>query len=125
MTNDIIRVGHATTSIPISTIFKPFEEIIPNDLYDNINIDWDHFRKSTQIQKSHPHDVYPMQTKNRGILFLVNIINFDYNPNLKRNGAKIDKYHLIKLFRDCFGFTVYYFEDITKIVSNNDNKQYC
>lgn len=55
---------------------------------------------------------YPMRSKNRGVLFLVNIINIKDKPSLYRNGAIVDKHRLISLFKQ-FGFEIFYYEDLT------------
>lgn len=55
---------------------------------------------------------YSMKSKNRGVLFLVNIIEVNGQPKQYRNGAEIDKANLIKLFRE-FGFIVFYYENLT------------
>lgn len=55
---------------------------------------------------------YPMKSKNRGVLFLVNIIEIKNRPDLYRNGAILDKKKLIALFRE-FGFKIFYYENIT------------
>lgn len=65
---------------------------------------------STGIINEHfPLETYSMKSRNRGVLFLVNNINF---PNLKtRKGADQDRVNLITLFRK-FGFIIYYFENL-------------
>lgn len=55
---------------------------------------------------------YSMKSKNRGVLFLVNIIEIKNEPDQYRNGAIVDKMKLIKLFRE-FGFKIFYYENIT------------
>lgn len=62
--------------------------------------------------------VYPMKSKNRGVLFLVNIIEIQNQPDKYRNGAILDKQKLITLFRQ-FGFKIFYYENITLKVSLN------
>lgn len=56
--------------------------------------------------------VYQMRSKNRGILFLVNIIEVKNQPHNYRNGAICDKEKLITLFRQ-FGFKIFYYENLT------------
>lgn len=59
---------------------------------------------------AHPKvSVYHMHSKHRGVLFLVNIINFKQTP--KRAGADADRNNLICLFRQ-MGFVIFYYEDI-------------
>lgn len=55
---------------------------------------------------------YSMKSKNRGVLFLVNIIEIKDQPNQYRNGAILDKKKLITLFRE-FGFKIFYYENLT------------
>lgn len=55
---------------------------------------------------------YPMRSKNRGVLFLVNIIEIENQPDQYRNGAILDKMKLIALFRE-FGFKIFYYENLT------------
>lgn len=55
---------------------------------------------------------YSMQSRNRGVAFLVNIINFRYRPKEPRHGADVDKVNLVQLFRQ-MGFTVMYYENRT------------
>lgn len=66
-----------------------------------------------------------MKSKNRGVLFLVN--NIDFHTNTKRRGADRDRVNLITLFR-AFGFIIYYYEnlrtdtfnDLVKILVKSD-----
>lgn len=67
-----------------------------------------HFDNSSKI------GTYAMNTANRGILILVNNINF--KAKSKRNGATVDRDNMIYLFRDMMKFKVYYFEDLTSEV---------
>lgn len=61
---------------------------------------------------SHPKmGIYKMQSKPRGVFFFVNIITFEKKH---RNGADMDRENLVTLFRE-LGFTVYYYEDLTKL----------
>lgn len=59
---------------------------------------------------------YSMRSKNRGVLFLVNIIDIQNKPDKYRNGAMWDKIKLITLFRE-FGFKIFYYENLTLRVS--------
>lgn len=56
---------------------------------------------------------YDMRSAKRGLLFLVNIINFEKKK--RRNGADVDRDNLINLFRQMH-FQIMYYEDITKAV---------
>lgn len=58
---------------------------------------------------------YDMKSAKRGVLFLVNIINFKTKPTNTRNGASVDRDNLINLFRQ-MQFQIIYYEDITKAV---------
>lgn len=76
-----------------------------------------HVRKSTHAHGLEPGNkipVYPMNSKNRGVLFLVNIINFEAKKF--RKGAHADSDNLITLFRE-MGFKIFCYEDLTKTVS--------
>lgn len=56
---------------------------------------------------------YNMKSKERGVLFFVNIINFADNFKKKRNGAEIDHANLVTLFRE-LGYKIFYYEDLTR-----------
>uniref|UniRef100_A0A2M4CSE3 Putative caspase-1 n=1 Tax=Anopheles darlingi TaxID=43151 RepID=A0A2M4CSE3_ANODA len=56
---------------------------------------------------------YSMKSRNRGVAFIVNVIDFVKNVHAKRNGADIDGRNLISLFQQ-LGFVVFYYENITK-----------
>lgn len=71
-------------------------------------------KKSIKYHKHKILQTYDMKSKNRGILFLVNIINFKGNE--PRRGAQIDRDNLISLFRQ-MNFEIFYYEDITVNVS--------
>lgn len=69
--------------------------------------------KSTEINYSKVTSTYRMESRNRGVAFIVNIIDF---PNYaRRAGADVDRNFLVTLFRE-MGFTVFYFENFTKSV---------
>lgn len=55
-------------------------------------------------------ETYPMRSKHRGVLFLVNIIDFK-EKDKRRNGAEADKHRLLDLF-DQMGFKLFYYENI-------------
>lgn len=58
-------------------------------------------------------EAYEMRRHNRGVVFIVNIINYKNDTHPKRNGAETDKVNLISLFQQ-LGFTVFYYEDLTR-----------
>lgn len=74
-------------------------------------------RKSDRFHTSVSNDIetFSMQSRNRGVFFLVNMINFEEEHN-ERQGALVDKNNLISLYRQ-MGFTCFYYEDITESVS--------
>ncbi|XP_055850337.1 caspase Dronc-like [Episyrphus balteatus] len=55
---------------------------------------------------------YPMQTQNRGVLLMVNIIDFP-NKELERPSAKNDSECLLHLFLE-FGYTCFSYHNLTK-----------
>lgn len=55
-------------------------------------------------------ETYPMRSKHRGVLFLVNIIDFR-DKDKRRNGAEVDKDRLLDLFNQ-MGFKLFYYENI-------------
>lgn len=75
----------------------------------------DSFRVEPAISYgSHPKlPVYSMQSARRGVLFLVNIINFVGDAMKRRDGAHHDQHNLITLFRE-FGYEIFYYEDLTR-----------
>lgn len=60
-------------------------------------------------------EAYPMRRRNRGVIFIVNVITYINDTHPKRNGAETDKDNLVSLFRQ-LGFTVFYYEDLTREV---------
>lgn len=68
------------------------------------------FILSNKFHISDKLSTYHMRSKNRGVLFFVNIINFK-NKEHHRNGAHMDKNNLIWVFRK-MGFVVFYYEDL-------------
>lgn len=74
-------------------------------------------KKSMKFHETEKVSTYEMKSRNRGVLFLVNIINFRNKGERIRNGAHVDRDNLIELFRQ-MGFKVFYYEDITHRVSN-------
>lgn len=75
-------------------------------------------RKSTKfhgLDRGSKVSTYRMNTKNRGVLFLVNIVHFEFHSSKQRKGADVDRDNLIALFRE-MGFKIFYYEDLTKDV---------
>ena len=72
--------------------------------------------KSTKFMTDPTVGVYDMNSRNRGICFLVNII--DFKNEEPRRGAEHDKINLISLFRQ-MGFGIFYYENLTLEVSVN------
>lgn len=66
-------------------------------------------------------ETYQMQSRHRGVLFLVNIIDF-HDKDKRRNGAELDKDRLLDLF-DQMGFKLFYYENITSDQFNSLIKQ--
>lgn len=83
--------------------FKPYSGKLVNHL--NLTV-----KKSTKIHVNPKLKVYKMSSRNRGVLFLINIINFR-KKEFNRKGANNDRDNLIYLFTE-LGFIIYYFEDI-------------
>uniref|UniRef100_U5EYG7 Putative ecdysone-inducible caspase n=1 Tax=Corethrella appendiculata TaxID=1370023 RepID=U5EYG7_9DIPT len=92
-----------------------------------------HNKKQYEIIKSkifaeHPKlSAYPMYSRNRGVLFLVNIIHFKSGEK-KREGAEVDRDNLISIFRG-LGFKIFYYEDIEfhvfqDLIQNLINSEY-
>lgn len=80
-------------------------------------------RCSTKFHGNGPTDVasYFMQSRDRGVVFLVNIIEFRNRPNKPRAGARVDKVNMVHLFRE-MGFTVMYYENRTANVSMSSER---
>ena len=70
-------------------------------------------KRSNDFGKHPKLPVYSMKSKNRGVFFLVNIINFDESREKHRAGAESDHDNLISLFRE-LGFIIFYYQDITR-----------
>lgn len=69
---------------------------------------------SNQIHYHPRIGTYTMESKYRGVAFIVNIIKFDNKD--PRNGARADRNNLVTLLRQ-MGIKVFYYEDLTKAVS--------
>ncbi|EAT36368.1 AAEL011562-PA [Aedes aegypti] len=63
-------------------------------------------------------EAYEMRRRNRGVVFIVNVITYINETHPTRNGAEADKYNLVSLFQQ-LGFTVFYYEDLTSDEFNN------
>lgn len=99
----IILTRPSTTDGPIE--LRPYEEPVP--LKHNVEM----CKEPLQYMKEHiPIETYPMTSKVRGILFLVNIIDFP-EKSKRRQGANIDKENLINLFRQ-MNFKIFYYENL-------------
>lgn len=72
--------------------------------------------QSDRCYSSDTNACYSMSSPRRGVAFIINIVNFDLKRGEPREGAIVDKRDLINLFRG-LGFIVFYYQDITKIVS--------
>lgn len=68
---------------------------------------------TTRPQRSRILEAYQMRSRNRGVIFIVNVITYINDTHPKRNGAEADKDNLVSLFRQ-LGFTVFYYEDLTR-----------
>lgn len=73
-------------------------------------------QKSDKIHYSPAIGTYTMESTNRGVAFIANIINFKSVP--ERKGAKIDRDNFVTLLKQ-MGFLVYYYEDLTRAVSSS------
>lgn len=72
-------------------------------------------KKSNKLYVDGKIEIYSMRKKeNRGVLFMVNIIDFpnSNSESRRRNGAEVDRDNMIHLFRE-LGFTVFYYENKT------------
>lgn len=63
-------------------------------------------------------EAYEMRKRNRGVVFIVNVITYINETHPTRNGAEADKDNLVSLFQQ-LGFTVFYYEDLTSDEFNN------
>lgn len=73
-------------------------------------------KKSTRFHQG-DMQCYPMRTQNRGVAFIVNVLDFSSSSRPRLGGDK-DKMNLVALFRQ-MGFVVMYFENISSTVSRN------
>lgn len=82
----------------------PYTTVIPKVLF---------VQRATSYGKSTSNiETFRMQGKNRGVLFLVNNIDFP-DAKIRRHGAEIDKMRLLDLFNQ-MGFTIFYYENLKK-----------
>ncbi|XP_058834137.1 caspase Dronc [Topomyia yanbarensis] len=68
---------------------------------------------TTRPQRHRLLQAYEMRSRNRGVVFILNVITYINNTHPVRNGARTDKNNLVSLFRQ-LGFTVFYYEDLTR-----------
>ncbi|XP_055907122.1 caspase Dronc [Eupeodes corollae] len=62
----------------------------------------------------HPQlKVYPMKSKNRGVFFMVNIIEFPNNEKKRRSGAEVDSKYMLSLFQE-LGFTCFPYDNLNQ-----------
>lgn len=98
----------------ISSFFK--RDIIPNiqlELFTDDSIEDETMRVTKAVRFCSGNILtYPMMSKNRGVLFFVNIIEIQHRADKYRHGAELDKMKLITLFRE-FGFKIFYYENVT------------
>lgn len=87
---------------------RKFDEVLEPSAFEVI--------KSDRCYSNDTSACYAMSSRNRGVALIINIVNFDLKRDRPREGALVDKRDLINLFRG-LGFIVYYYQDITKIVS--------
>ncbi|XP_058065222.1 caspase Dronc [Anopheles bellator] len=84
-------------------------EVYPDTLPDSFTV-----TLTTGPVQTHPKVApYSMKSRNRGVVFIVNVIDFVKNVHPKRNGADIDGRNLISIFQQ-LGFVVFYYENITR-----------
>lgn len=57
-------------------------------------------------------ETYSMESRNRGVLFLINVIDFDKKEEQRREGAQMDKERLLDVFQQ-LGFKIFYVENVT------------
>lgn len=73
---------------------------------------------SVRGQSHRKLEVYEMKKRNRGVVFIVNVITYINETHPTRHGAETDKDNLVSLFQQ-LGFTVFYYEDLTSDEFNN------
>lgn len=83
---------------------EPYTQPVPRSKYN--------LKKATSIKIHDTLQTYTMKTRQRGVLFLVNMIDFPaLGKFTKREGAWVDKNNMIDLFRQ-MGFTIFYYENL-------------
>lgn len=70
-------------------------------------------KKSKVIHIDKKIPIYPMKSRNRGVFFMVNIIEFPKRELKKRSGAEVDSKYLLHLFQE-LGFVCFDKENLTK-----------
>lgn len=94
---------HINANPPIT--LTPYSTVIPKVIP---------FKRATSFGTSNPGiETYTMNGKNRGVLFLVNNIDFPTQKD-RRNGAEMDKKRLLDLFNQ-MEFTIFYYENLKMI----------
>lgn len=68
--------------------------------------------KSKVIRYDKKIKIYPMKTRNRGVFFMVNIIQFKQKNIKRRSGAEMDSKYLLCLFQE-LGFLCFQYENLT------------
>lgn len=119
-----IKIRPITTEDGIDTCGKGNEKnrvLILKEFNENIEKSSFEVIKADRCYSTDTTACYSMSSPYRGVAFIINIVNFDLKKNERREGAHVDKRDLINLFRG-LGFVVYYYEDITKVVSVNYTK---
>lgn len=127
--NELIPSMNGATALPNAIVpsYPDFTPCPPIDVGGGLKLEYftkeitprrrisvklsDRFHTSDKISS------YDMKSAKRGLLFLVNIINFK-KKSKTRNGGSVDRDNLISLFRQMH-FEVIYYEDITKAVGES------
>lgn len=79
--------------------------------------------RETLLHRHPKLEAYPMVTeKNRGVVFILNVIEYQNDIFPKRNGAEQDKVNLVSLFRQ-LGFKIFYYEKLNNAEFDDVLKQ--
>ncbi|XP_055852801.1 caspase Dronc-like [Episyrphus balteatus] len=70
-------------------------------------------KKSKVIHYDRMLPIYSMKSKNRGVFFMVNIIEFPNREKKIRSGAEVDSKYLLRLFQE-LGFVIFEYTNLTK-----------
>lgn len=131
VTNRPIDINENRGTVPIKNNIQPTASSSSIEQYSNSvnnNIDLVEYTgevhptskytviKSKQFHVGKKVSAYKMDSRNRGVLFLVNNIHFKNKAHPIRNGAKVDRDNFIHVFRQ-MGFKILYYEDLTKQVN--------